>query len=609
MNYSYLFTGKFHCVHPTPSNASYYTSLYRSCRFSDHLLAHWVMHHGSRGRYGKLIPAKYRKASLTPLGSPVKATTTGATSFNTVPVRPDSSAGARVRAKSAGRAPSATQRTSTYIPSAMVEASTSEKVSKGSAAIVADPPSNSNTYRSTSLSPRASRAEPEQHISRRVVDGDAQSKAHHKASRGSSEPRTRASAADPRDQEMQRSGSKIAFASPAPAPAPVTTPSSVRSRLESGIHRAAYYSGGIACDTSEFDDAVGRESVEVRSPTGRYNGYSSGDASPKIASTAESVPLRPVSRSRVAGSGRQPQAAHVVTVGGAAQFIDSTGLRPPSAAAAPPQRRPSSSSNNSGGGSSASRGIMPQENNPSQVCKVLFEVSNSSKHTGALLPTSTISPAALRRNSSSSCVPVDASAVTGYGAEVPIAQVAHGRNGRGSPILAAVAAGGGTHYDARQQTGRTAGAAGIASPTADRYSPTRGRNSPVLDALPIAPQRIDSTSHIASRTANAVSPQKHRQLSRNSSSNSMTADSNVVKVKSPEVKRDLMAQIQQTLLAASITNSSAAELKLARTEVLQAFSPHNGSNLQLSKAAPTSPSAAATAAANSVRPVKDSMRV
>ena len=50
---------KFHVVHPTPANASYYTTLYRSCRFADHLVAHWVAKGGSKGPYGKLIPTRY----------------------------------------------------------------------------------------------------------------------------------------------------------------------------------------------------------------------------------------------------------------------------------------------------------------------------------------------------------------------------------------------------------------------------------------------------------------------------------------------------------------------------------------------------------------------
>ena len=31
----------FSCLHPIAQHASYYTTLYRSCRFSDHLLAKW----------------------------------------------------------------------------------------------------------------------------------------------------------------------------------------------------------------------------------------------------------------------------------------------------------------------------------------------------------------------------------------------------------------------------------------------------------------------------------------------------------------------------------------------------------------------------------------
>ena len=49
----------FHIVHPTPNAASYYTTLYRSCRFSDHLLAKWVQSGGSEGEYRNYIPEKF----------------------------------------------------------------------------------------------------------------------------------------------------------------------------------------------------------------------------------------------------------------------------------------------------------------------------------------------------------------------------------------------------------------------------------------------------------------------------------------------------------------------------------------------------------------------
>lgn len=50
---------KFHVVHPTPNAASYYTTLYRNCRFSDHLLAKWVQSGGSEGEYSHFIPTKF----------------------------------------------------------------------------------------------------------------------------------------------------------------------------------------------------------------------------------------------------------------------------------------------------------------------------------------------------------------------------------------------------------------------------------------------------------------------------------------------------------------------------------------------------------------------
>ncbi|KAJ1442922.1 tubulin-tyrosine ligase family-domain-containing protein [Ochromonadaceae sp. CCMP2298] len=60
---------KFHLVHPTPQNASHYCQLYRNCRFSDHLLAHWVISGGSAGRFGSLVPARYRQVQGTGTGT------------------------------------------------------------------------------------------------------------------------------------------------------------------------------------------------------------------------------------------------------------------------------------------------------------------------------------------------------------------------------------------------------------------------------------------------------------------------------------------------------------------------------------------------------------
>lgn len=244
--------GKFHCVHPTPANAVYYTGLYRSVRFSDHLLAHWVMHGGSRGKYGKCIPHKYRPlSSSNSAGTAGKIMSSPDKSLTSPHQRQEysgSSAVNRARAKSAGRTTSATQRGSTYNPSSLPTALTaapgpSEK-SRGSLV---------NTYNSEPQMNNIS----EGHASRRqlheeqqlqLTTNDTQTDRRSKA-RGKSEPRkanvTPAAVASP--QPSPRVVPKQAFLSPSARPALLpTTPSSVRSRLESGISKAAFYSAGIA---------------------------------------------------------------------------------------------------------------------------------------------------------------------------------------------------------------------------------------------------------------------------------------------------------------------------------------------------------------------------
>lgn len=52
---------RFHTVHPTAQKAGHYTQLYRNCRFSDHLLAKWVISGGSRGQLKKHMPPRYFK--------------------------------------------------------------------------------------------------------------------------------------------------------------------------------------------------------------------------------------------------------------------------------------------------------------------------------------------------------------------------------------------------------------------------------------------------------------------------------------------------------------------------------------------------------------------
>lgn len=57
-------SSRFHLVHPLPSSCTHYTSLYRNGRFSDHLLAKWIMTGGSRGSNRQYIPGRSVSHSL-----------------------------------------------------------------------------------------------------------------------------------------------------------------------------------------------------------------------------------------------------------------------------------------------------------------------------------------------------------------------------------------------------------------------------------------------------------------------------------------------------------------------------------------------------------------
>jgi len=65
-------SSKFHVVHPTTLNAAYYTNLYKNCRFSDHLLANWVLNDMSEGKYASLIPTRYRPINMVNALSPIR---------------------------------------------------------------------------------------------------------------------------------------------------------------------------------------------------------------------------------------------------------------------------------------------------------------------------------------------------------------------------------------------------------------------------------------------------------------------------------------------------------------------------------------------------------
>ena len=63
-------SGGFVVAHPTPAGASHYTSLYRSSRYSDHLLARWIEIGGSAGGGAQYLPAGGSKGiNLPTVGS------------------------------------------------------------------------------------------------------------------------------------------------------------------------------------------------------------------------------------------------------------------------------------------------------------------------------------------------------------------------------------------------------------------------------------------------------------------------------------------------------------------------------------------------------------
>lgn len=56
---------QFHLLHPRPDTACHYNALYRHDRFSDHLLARWVIEGGSESpNIRKIIPSKYLKEPI-----------------------------------------------------------------------------------------------------------------------------------------------------------------------------------------------------------------------------------------------------------------------------------------------------------------------------------------------------------------------------------------------------------------------------------------------------------------------------------------------------------------------------------------------------------------
>jgi tubulin polyglutamylase TTLL4 len=286
-------SSKYHCVHPTASNASYYSGLYRSCRFSDHLLAHWVIAGGAAGRYRNLIPAKFRPHQSA-VASPQKSLSTKSSAVALLVGDGQSSRG---RAKSAGR----TGRVSTYVPAAMLAdpAGFSKGPKSPVSALQAEAAGALGMVRSASLTPRGgairaatagalpldssssggmggegrrSRAD---RLTAADADGEQQSHRH----RGHSEPK-----------HLGRSSGAIAeggLGSPVAttSSAGVNAPSSaLRARLEQGINRAAAYYGDQGsgspqqrltvqlpsdAEVADYDGTAGLHSADATSPHAR----------------------------------------------------------------------------------------------------------------------------------------------------------------------------------------------------------------------------------------------------------------------------------------------------------------------------------------------------
>lgn len=55
----------FHLLHPSPHTVVDYLKLYRSARFSDHLIAKWVLNNGMYGKLREFVPSKFLKSSFT----------------------------------------------------------------------------------------------------------------------------------------------------------------------------------------------------------------------------------------------------------------------------------------------------------------------------------------------------------------------------------------------------------------------------------------------------------------------------------------------------------------------------------------------------------------
>lgn len=242
-------------------------------RFSDHLLAHWIISGGSRGKCGKHIPYKYRPVQAVARGSPEKTVGSPA---GRVEYGAASSSANRARAKSAGRTTSATQRASTYNPHI---APSSEKLRRGGAV---------TSYHSEhDLVGHTSRRS--LHEQQLVEGGAGNTPESRSQARGRSEPRA-AREASPSASAVVREEPKKAFASSPVGTRPQlpTTPSSVRTRLETGISKAAFYAAGIA-DLSLSPNEDRKKADQTRPAVSEFDDESSMRESVEVAASPSSV--------------------------------------------------------------------------------------------------------------------------------------------------------------------------------------------------------------------------------------------------------------------------------------------------------------------------------
>lgn len=81
-------SSKFHCIHPTASTVMQYLPLYKNTRFSDHLLARWVLDRGMDGPLRPFIPRYLRpveEANVLPRSPSTKRSHSVDSSVNSTP--------------------------------------------------------------------------------------------------------------------------------------------------------------------------------------------------------------------------------------------------------------------------------------------------------------------------------------------------------------------------------------------------------------------------------------------------------------------------------------------------------------------------------------------